>query len=69
MRNFGKKAFATEAFYDAAVLGDEPPTIPPYYESYGEKQVASGHYDRVIRYQNHVKPLVAAIRKGLGLPA
>lgn len=69
LRNFGKKAFATEAFYDAAVLGDEPSTIPPYYESYGEKQVAGGQYDRVIRYQNHVKPLVTAIRKGLGLPA
>jgi hypothetical protein len=69
LRSFGKKAFATEAFYDATVLGDEPSTIPPYYESYGEKQVASGRYDRVIRFHTHVKPLVAAIRKELGLPA
>ena len=30
---------------------------PPFYEQYGEKQVAAGHYDRVLRYSQHVKPL------------
>jgi len=69
LRTFGKEAFASETFYDASELGDEPATVPPYYETYGEKQVASGHYAHVIRYQVHVKPLVAAIRKGLGLSA
>jgi hypothetical protein len=67
LRTFGKEAFATETFYDASALGDEPANVPPYYETYGEKQVATGHYTHVIRYSLHVKPLVAAIRKGLGL--
>jgi hypothetical protein len=27
---------------------------PPYYEAYGEKQVAAGRYEEVIRYRDHV---------------
>jgi hypothetical protein len=33
----------------------------PFYEQYGEKQVAAGHYHRVIRYQNHILPLAKAL--------
>jgi hypothetical protein len=33
----------------------------PFYESYGEKQVAAGHYDVVIRYKQHFEPLVRAL--------
>jgi len=36
---------------------------PPYYEIHGEKQVAAGHYDRVIRYREHVNPLAKALRQ------
>lgn len=35
---------------------------PPFYELYGEKLVAAGHYDRVIRFQEHMLPLAQAIR-------
>jgi hypothetical protein len=35
---------------------------PPFYEQYGEKQVADGHYDRVIRYREHILPLMRALR-------
>lgn len=42
-----------------------PPVFPdgykPYYEQYGEQQVLSGHYNHVIRYQEHVKPLGQAL--------
>ena len=35
---------------------------PPFYEEYGEKQVAQGHYDRVIRYREHILPLMRSLR-------
>ena len=40
---------------------------PPYYERYGEQQVAAGHYDRVIRYRAHIQPLVDALWHDIGL--
>ena len=34
----------------------------PFYEMYGEKLVAAGHYREVIRYEEHMLPLALAIR-------
>jgi hypothetical protein len=34
----------------------------PFYELYGEKQVAAGHYTEVLRYEAHVGPLADALR-------
>ncbi len=34
----------------------------PFYEQYGEKQVAAGHYTRVLRYNEHIVPLAEALR-------
>jgi hypothetical protein len=36
---------------------------PPFYESYGEKQVAAGHYQKVLRYHEHIAPLAAALSR------
>ena len=36
---------------------------PPFYESYGEKQVAAGHYTTVLRYHEHIAPLAEALRR------
>lgn len=33
----------------------------PFYEEYGERQVAAGHYTRVLRYREHMLPLAAAL--------
>lgn len=33
----------------------------PFYEAYGERQVQAGHYQRVLRYREHVLPLAAAL--------
>jgi hypothetical protein len=45
--------------------GDESPPRderePPFYEVYGERQVKAGHYQRVLRYREHVLPLAAAL--------
>jgi len=35
----------------------------PFYETYGEKQVAAGHYQTVLRYREHVLPLANALRQ------
>lgn len=38
---------------------------PPYYESYGERQVAAGIYRQVLRFRDHMAPLA----EGLGRSA
>ena len=35
---------------------------PLFYDLYGEKLVAAGHYQRAIRYREHMLPLAEAIR-------
>jgi hypothetical protein len=39
---------------------------PLFYELYGEKLVAAGHYEKVIRYREHMFPLAEAIWKKAG---
>jgi hypothetical protein len=36
---------------------------PPYYEIYGEKQVAAGYYQQVIRYREHFLPIAQVLRQ------
>jgi hypothetical protein len=36
--------------------------VPPFYEQYGERQVAAGHYTRVLRLREHMLPLAEALR-------
>ena len=40
-----------------------PTNGPLFYELYGERLVAAGHYERVIRYREHMLPLAQSIRK------
>jgi len=42
-------------------------TDPPFYEIHGERQVAAGHYQRVLRFREHFLPVARALRK-LGRP-
>jgi hypothetical protein len=42
---------------------------PPFYETYGEQQVAAGHYKQVIRYRSHMLPFIHRLRCELGLAA
>jgi hypothetical protein len=44
---------------DAKPMSRERAT--PFYELYGERQVAAGHYTRVLRYREHILPLADAI--------
>ena len=35
----------------------------PFYEKYGERQVAAGLYSKVLRYRQHMLPLAKALRR------
>jgi len=61
----GIEAFRVERL--RPVGGEIERASPPYYERYGEQQVARGRYAEVLRYREHVAPLVLATRRRLGL--
>jgi hypothetical protein len=53
---------------NSAAIDAEPNNdAPPFYELYGERQVASGYYREVIRYRQHIRPLLEAIQQHVGL--
>ncbi len=65
--NFGEEAFAREYLFAAAAPGQEPERRfsrqKPFYETYGEQKVAAGRYQSVIRFHEHVLPIVNHLRK------
>ena len=61
----GAEAFRVECLRPAG-SGARVFTGPPFYESYGERQVAAGHYSRVLRYREHMLPLAGALRSHVG---
>jgi hypothetical protein len=60
----GSAAFQCEALRPviSAVGNDGLIQEPPFYERYGEKQVSEGYYRRVIRYREHILPIVQALQ-------
>jgi len=60
IRNFGERAFAREYLF-GTTPGDrwELPfeRKKPFYETYGEQQVAAGRYQFVIRFHEHFLPI------------
>ncbi|WP_266158354.1 hypothetical protein [Dyella silvatica] len=60
-RNFGKEAFSREYLFSPTLSGinweRRFDAGKPYYETYGEKQVAAGRYQFVIRFREHILPL------------
>jgi hypothetical protein len=58
LEKFGKEIFAHEWLRPVANdAGLKPAPEAPFYETYGEKQKAAGHYQHVIRAREHVLPL------------
>lgn len=59
----GSAAFQFEALRPviSSVRADDLIQEPPFYERYGEQQVAEGYYHRVIRYREHILPLADAL--------
>lgn len=59
LQRFGPSAFRYERLRPAAdprPLAERLP-VPPSYETYGERQVAAGHYREVLRFREHFLPL------------
>jgi len=69
LAKFGRNAFAVESLSPANVHEglDGLNPEPPYYEIFGEKRVSEGRYTHVIRYREHVVPVVRELRTRLGL--
>ena len=63
LQKFGKSLFAVEWLRPVANGMELRPTAMdiPFYESYGEKQKAAGHYQNVIRQREHLFPLAQAM--------
>ena len=65
---FGLAIFATELLRPVAANLSAGFDRQPFYETHGENRVKEGHYDRVIRYREHFKPLMEALWRELELP-
>ena len=64
LRQFGLAPFRTEYLRPVDTddrYGGWDPDQVPFYESYGEKRVAEGVYDCVLRFREHVQPLADAL--------
>jgi hypothetical protein len=61
LARFGLAAFGTECLRPVPAEGHASCAATPYYEEYGEQQVAAGVYREVLRYREHVLPVAAAL--------
>jgi hypothetical protein len=64
----GLDSFRVECLHPSTAML-EPPRDRPLYETYGEALVANGVYERLIRYDEHVRPLALALWQEAGGPA
>jgi hypothetical protein len=65
---YGRARFATEIL--RPVMPGLSPGFSgePHYETYGKKRVKKGYYKEIIRYREHVRPLMEALWRELDLP-
>lgn len=63
IRSYGEASFAHEALVPAnlPMAFESFAARAPFYETHGEKQVAAGLYQQVIRYRTHVAPIIDAL--------
>jgi hypothetical protein len=62
LKREGIQAIQTEWLQPVSNWGVSPsPPESPYYELHGEKQVAAGYYEQVLRYREHVLPIARAL--------
>jgi hypothetical protein len=59
----GEEGFREECLrpVDPALTIEERAGSPPFYETYGERQVAAGYYPRVLRLREHFLPAAQAL--------
>ena len=63
LNSVSQESFKKECFRTAPLTGESDGlnNQKPYYESYGERKVATGTYKSVIRRQEHVLPIARAL--------
>ena len=63
LARFGAELFRTEYLWsvDLAEPYGLDPSRTPYYETWGAERVASGTYQHVVTFRDHVKPLADAL--------
>ena len=57
----GIDAFRTEFLRRSVVTALPPPDYKPYYETVGEERVRQGRYRLVLRYRDHVRPVLVSL--------
>ena len=59
----GLDAFGVECFWPTPrpVVWFRTGSTPPYYERHGERRVAEGCYPAIVRYGQHLEPLIAHV--------
>jgi hypothetical protein len=69
VQHYGEEYFAVECLQKTSATTVAPwsHSGKPYYESWGEQRKAEGKYVSVIRYQEHIVPIVTAIRERAGI--
>jgi hypothetical protein len=66
IERFGIEAFRDEPLFaaqDGGALETWFDAEKPFYETYGERQVAAGRYSFVVRWREHVRPVARALRQ------
>lgn len=66
VERIGVDGLRRETFKPVTASARPKPASKPFYETYGEKQVAAGHYDTVIRYDPHFLSFVDRLTARLG---
>ena len=63
-QEFGPSSFGVECLRPVSTALEESfKDAKPFYETYGEKQMAAGFYEHVIRHREHIFPLAEALCK------
>lgn len=63
VRREGERVYCQEFLREVPTvsLPNKTLTVPPFYETYGERQCEMGLYPTVVRYENHFVPIARAI--------
>jgi hypothetical protein len=70
IQQYGEEYFGVECFKKNNPMAPPPwaEAGKPHYERCGEQRKAEGKYESVIRYREHIVPIVTAIREHAGIP-
>jgi len=70
IQHYGEEYFGVECLKKINLTAPPPwaESGKPHYERCGEERKAEGKYASVIRYREHIVPIVTAIREHAGIP-